>query len=692
MARGDGNTAVCVGVDVGGTFTDVVLSDGTGIWSAKAPTTPGALGRGVLDACRLVAERAGHTLEELLPRVTRFGLGTTAVTNTIAARTGLEVGLITTAGFEDLVPIARGKRIPSDGWLLPPTQLVDRERIVGVAERVDRDGTVLTPLDRDAVRAAGRRLVGTHGVRSLAVSFLWSFLNDANERAAVEELTALFPDVPVMSGAELLPVIREYERTQFALLNAYTATSLDGVVELAEELAALGLRHPPLLVHSGAGSISVEEGRRMPALLAESGPAAGIVAALEVCRAAGVTDAVTGDVGGTSFDLSFIAGGEAGRRSNGELMGIWTAMPMVDIDSVGAGGGSVAWVDSLGILRVGPRSAGAEPGPACYGRGGTEATVTDALVVLGYIDPDNFLGGDMALDAAAAREACDRVGAGLGLDATEAAWGIWEVAQASMARALRGRFAERGVDPRTFAMLSMGGCGALFGAALAGDLGIRRVLMPDLASVLSAFGAAASDVRRERSRSIGAVLPVDPETLRGVVDELTRAVRDDLAADGVAEGDVTVELAADLRFHRQTFELPVVWDGDLDEAGQLRQRDRFLSDYTTRYGKGAIVAGAPVELVTVRSVGLGRTARARRTPTTAGPATAPPEPHGRRRVHTRRSAEPVEVPVYRRADLRPGHEITGPALVDAVDTTSWIPPGATARLDPYLTLDMELAS
>ncbi|MFC0530004.1 hydantoinase/oxoprolinase family protein [Phytohabitans kaempferiae] len=688
----EGVESACIGVDVGGTFTDVVLSDGARVWSAKAPTTPGALGRGVLDACRLVAGRAGLTLERLLPAVSRFGLGTTAVTNTIAARTGRTVGLITTEGFEDLVPIARAKRVPSDGWLLPPAQLVDRERIVGVAERVDRHGAVLREVDRERVREAGRLLVEERGAQSLAVSFLWSFQNDANERAAVEELTALFPGLPVVSGAALLPVIREYERTQFALLNAYTSGALDGVVELADELRALGLRRPPLLVHSGAGSISVDEGRRTPAPLAESGPAAGIVAALEVCRSAGVTEAVTGDVGGTSFDLSFISGGEAGRRSNGELMGIWTAMPMVDIDSVGAGGGSVAWVDSLGILRVGPRSAGAEPGPACYGRGGTEATVTDALVVLGYIDPDNFLGGDMVLDAEAARAACGRIGERLGLDRTDAAWGIWEVAQASMARALRGRFAERGVDPRTFAMLSMGGCGALFGAALARDLGIGRVLVPDLASVLSAFGAAASDVRRERSRSLGVTLPADPATLRGIVDDLTRAVRDDLAADGVADGDITIELAADLRFHRQTFELPIAWDGELDEAGQLRQREKFLAEYTARYGKGAIVAGAPVELVTIRSVGLGRTARARLARAESAPATAPPRPYGSRPVYTSRAGELAKVPVYRRADLRPGHEIAGPALVDAVDTTSWIPPGASARIDQFLTLDMDLGS
>jgi N-methylhydantoinase A len=684
----------CIGVDVGGTFTDVVLSDGGRVWRAKSPTTPSSLGRGVLDACRLVAQQANTTLEELLPRVVRFGLGTTAVTNTIASRTGLRVGLITTRGFEDTVAIARAKRTHRDGWLEPPFQLVDRECVLGVDERVDRGGTVLRALDPADVLAAGRKLVDGHGTQALVVSFLWSFVNDANERAAVAELRRAFPDLPVMSAAELLPVIREYERTQFALLNAYTAGALTGVVELADELLSSGLPHPPLLVHSGAGSISVAEGRRMPALLAESGPAAGIVAALEICRATGIREVVTGDVGGTSFDVSFISGGESGRRSNGELMGVWTAMPMVDIDSVGAGGGSLAWVDAVGILQVGPRSAGAVPGPACYGRGGTEATVTDAVLLLGYLDPDNFLGGQMRLDTEAARAACAAVGDRLGLTALEAAWGIWEVAQASMSGALRREFAQRGVDPRTFAMLAMGGCGALFAADLARALGIRRILVPELASVLSAFGAAASDVRRERSRSVGVILPSEADQLRAVVDGLVAEVRDDLAADGVPAGDIRIELGADLRFLRQTFELPIAWDGDLSAAGQEQLGQRFIAEYTARYGEGATVSGAPVELVTIRAIGMGSTVRAELTSTSQVPDlnSVAPTAATHRAVHTARSGQPEKVPVYRRTDLIPGQTISGPALVDSVDTTTWVPHGATARIDAFANLDMELAT
>jgi N-methylhydantoinase A len=683
-------TAVtCIGVDVGGTFTDVVLSDGTRTWRAKAASTPGELGRGVLAACRLVAERAGTTLEALLPTVSRFGLGTTAVTNTIAARTGRRVGLITTAGFEDLVPMARAMRTPSNGWLVPPTPLVDREWIIGVPERIDRHGEVLTKLDIQAVRAAGRRLVAEHDVEALVVSFLWACVNDSHERTAADELRLEFPGLTVLSAAELHPVIREYERTQFALLNAYTSGALAGVDQLVTTLLELGLPHPPLLIHSGGGSISVREGRRAPASLAESGPAAGVVAALAVCEAAGVTDAVTGDVGGTSFDVSMITGGQPHRRSRGNLMGVWTALPMVDIDSVGAGGGSIGWVDPLGILRVGPQSAGASPGPACYGRGGTAPTVTDALVVLGYIDPREFLGGEMRLDEQAALGACSRLGEKLGTDATATAWGIWEVAKASMVRALRARFAERGMDPRQFTMISMGGCGALFSAAIAHELHMQRVLVPELASVLSAFGAATSDVRRERSKLVGRMIPADPAALRPTVDDLIEAVRGDLAADGVPPELMSIGLGAELRFHRQKFELAMSWPGGIDEESQLAAMRQFTQEYAARYGRGALVSGAPVEIVAMRAIGTGRTVRARldRRPADARGA---PAASGSRRIHQGPNDAPVEAAVVRGSDIRPGHTLTGPAIVDAADTTIWIPAGTSARVDGYGTFDLEI--
>jgi N-methylhydantoinase A len=682
--------AFCIGVDVGGTFTDVVLSDGMSVWRAKAPSTPAALGNGVLSGCRLVAQRARMRLEDLLPQVARFGLGTTAVTNVIATRSGRRVGLVTTQGFEDLVPIARVRRIPRQGWLVPPDSLIDREWILGVAERVDRNGKVLRSLDRAELLQGVRRLRERHGIEAIAVSFLWSCVNPAHEQQAVEAIRAEMPDMSVVSGAALHPVVREYERTTFALLNAYTSGALGGIEELVGELRALGLPHPPLLVHSGGGSISIEEGRKAPATLAESGPAAGVVGALAVSRAAGALNAVGCDMGGTSFDMSIIQNGEPLRRSRGDLMGIWTALPMVDIESVTAGGGSVGWIDAMGFLRVGPESAGSTPGPACYGRGGTRATVTDALVVLGYIDAQRFLGGSMRLDADAARAACAALGSGVGRDAVQIAWGIWEIARVEMARALRAQFAQKGIDPRQFAIVS---CGGLFNVPIAQEIGMKRVLVPELTSVLSAFGAANADVRRERTRAVGRVLPVEPSSLSETLEELAAEVNRDLSADGIAEPARSIQFDADMRFVRQQSELTVACAARLDANSQQTLMDRFRDEYCRRYGRGALALGAGVELVALRAVGRGRTVRAELA-RSADASAAVGKISGRRRLWARIGAhmQQIEVDVTFAAELRPGDRLEGPILLDGADTTVWIPARARARVDEYRTIDIEVGA
>jgi len=685
--------AFCIGVDVGGTFTDVVLSEGTGVWRAKAPSTPEALGQGVINGCRLVAQRAGMRLEDLLPQVVRFGLGTTAVTNVIATRSGRRVGLVTTQGFEELVPIARVRRIPRQGWLVPPDSLIDREWILGVAERIDRNGTVLRSLDRTELLQGVQRLRERHGIQAIAVSFLWSCANPAHEQQAVEAIRADMPDISVVSGAALHPVVREYERTTFALLNAYTSGALGGIEELVVELRSLGLPHPPLLVHSGGGSISIEEGRKSPATLAESGPAAGVVGALAVSRAAGALNAVGCDMGGTSFDMSIIQSGEALRRSRGDLMGIWTALPMVDIESVTAGGGSVGWIDAMGFLRVGPESAGSTPGPACYGRGGTRATVTDALVVLGYIDAHRFLGGSMRLDADAAHAACAALGSRVGRDAVQIAWGIWEIARVEMARALRAQFAQKGIDSRQFAIVSMGGCGGLFNVPIAQEIGMKRVLVPELTSVLSAFGAANADVRRERTRAVGRLLPADPASLSETLETLAAEVNRDLCADGIAEPARSIQFEADMRFVRQQSELTVACGARLDASSQLALMEHFRDEYCRRYGRGALALGAGVELVALRAVGRGRTVRAELTRSAEASAAAG-KISGQRRLWTRIDArmERVEVDVAFTAELRPGDRLEGPILLDGADTTVWIPAGARARVDEYRTIDIEVGA
>jgi N-methylhydantoinase A len=682
----------CVGVDVGGTFTDAVLTDGEHVWTAKVPTTAN-IGEGVMAACELAATRSGATIREVLPEVKRFGLGTTAVTNVIASRRGARVGLLTTKGFEETLRLSRGRLASTDRRLHHGPQLVELEDIVGVDERVDRHGAVLKPLDVDEVVAAASGLVAA-GVEAIAISFLWSMVNADHEARAAEAIAREWPQVPVTSGAALHPVLREYERTTLAVLNAYVSAAFSGIEELARRLVEGGLAAPLLLVHSGGGTISVAESRSRPVWLAESGPAAGVAAAAALATRSGATQCITCDMGGTSFDVSHVQDGVPSRVNRGDLMGIWTALPRVDVESIGAGGGSIAWIDARDMLRVGPQSAGASPGPVCYGRGGEQPTVTDALVVLRYIDPDNFLGGDMALDRVAAVAACAALGARLGLDAEAAAWGIREIALAEMTKAVRSRLATRGLDPRQHPLVSYGGCASLFTADIAKALSAPSVIIPDVASVLSAQGAATSDVRRERVRTVLQPMPCDVVELEKLGDELARQVEADLEADGVGAADRHVSLEADLRFLRQMWELtiPLPWT-PIDEVVVDGLLTGFREEYAKRYGAGSITMGTPVQLVAVRAVGIGSTIHGELTPRLDRDG----HPAGGIRSGRKRSVRlgvdedaSVDVEVYDDVELIVGQSVVGPALIDRSDTTTWVPLGVRASRDSSGSVVLEV--
>ncbi len=686
---------LCIGIDVGGTFTDCVLTEGNRVWRAKSPTTPGEIGKGVLAAAALACERRGESLRATMPQVARFGLGTTAITNVLAARVGKRVGLVTTAGFEEMIPFARGSRVIDDeGWLITPPSIIDLDTIAGVAERIDREGRVVIPLDPAHAESAIRRLVEHGKIEALVVSFLWGFRNPVHEELVVALARRNYPEITVLSAGLLHPAAREFERTSFALLNAYVSGALGGIDELAAELALLGLKPSLLLVHSQGGSISIAEAKNRPLGLAASGPAAGVAACVAVAKAAGITEVVTCDVGGTSFDVSVIVGGEPASRTRGEVMGMWTALRQVDVESIGAGGGSLGWIDARGLLRVGPQSAGSVPGPACYGRGGARATVTDALVVLGYIDPDRFLGGDFKLDAAAARAACAALGEQIGMDLESTAWGIRRLALAGMVKATRGRTGMLGLDLRRQAFLSFGGSGSLFTPDLAIAVAAKKVLVPELASVLSAFGAATTDIRRERIRSMIALFPLDPTTVARVTSELAQSVLDDLAADGVREADRSVYFEADLRFARQISEIAMpLPGGTFDADAETALLGAFRAEYARRYGHGALALGAPIELATIRAVGIGRTTQAVLSPTNVdvvSEGTAAPVARRRSVRLERGDAGREDIAVFDGDRLRPGHTLGGPALIDARDTTIWIPAGATATVNGQGTLVMEM--
>ena len=688
--------ALRIGIDVGGTFTDVVVEWPAGHVRTKVFSTPSAPAQGVLAACGAAAGLFASSVEELMSRTERLALGTTAVTNLIATGTGRTVGLLTTRGFEDLVPLARGYRRSEGGWLVPPPTIVPRGRIVGIDERSDRSGSVVRKVDDDEVAAAAEHLVRGCAVGSLVVSFLWSFRNPSNEVRAASIAANAHPSVPVTAASQLSPVIREYERTQLALLNASVAGSLDWLEPLEEELRGLGFRRRLLLTHSNGGVVSASYATSVPVGLVQSGPAAGAAASSQLVGSLEEPGAVTCDMGGTSLDVALILGDTPLLRSRGRVMEQWTCLPMVDVDSVGAGGGSIAWADALGGLRVGPQSAGADPGPACYDRGGTDPTVTDALLILGYLDPHRFLGGRMALDADRAHEACERLGRELGLSVDEVAWGIREIALARMTKAVRNRLATRGLAASDLALVAFGGCGPLVGAEIAERVGTRRCVTPALASVFSAYGAATSPLRRQRSASVVRPMPIADRELQALCEELSAQALADLDEGAAGSEPRRVDLEADLRFERQSHDLTVALHGvDPGSVTASHLTQRFVDEYAGRYGTAALSTGVRVELVTLRATAVGQSGPANGNGSPPEPASAPgtgEPPAGRspdrRTVRIERAAPPTAVAVVRWSSMRSGQRLSGPALVDAPDTTAWIPPGHQALRLPDESLSI----
>jgi N-methylhydantoinase A len=680
--------AYAIGIDIGGTFTDCFVTDGVGGWRGKAQTTPRALDDGLVHALEAAAADMGTALPDVLGETVHFALATTAVTNCLAERRGAPTGLLVTEGFADLWPMARGHRLGVDGMSHPLPTLVARRHIAEVPERVDREGRVLVALDEAAVERAVDRLVRDERVESLAVCLLWSFRHPAHERRVGEIARTRHPDVPVSCSADLFPVIREYERMTTTVLNAYTWRAFSAFLDAVESrLAAAGLRVPVAVMQSNGGTLAPAEARARPVFLAQSGPVAGVTAAEALAATLGLDDVITGDAGGTSFDVAVVHRGEAERRVRAELFGLWTGLAMVAVRSIGAGGGSVAWRDARGILRVGPRSVGAEPGPACYGRGGEEPAVTDALVALGLIDPRNFLGGRVLLDGESAVAALGRLGRQVGLDADATARGVYRLAREEMTLAVKGLLVERGLDPRRFAFVCYGGSGPLFGAPIARALGIRRVVVPSLAAVFSAYGAATADVRREAVRTLFATLPVGPGVLADAFAALEAEVRAAFTAEAVPADRVTLRREVDLRFHRQTWEVTVPLAG-LDAAAVDGLGDAFRARYAELYGTGALAAAAGVDLVNCRVVGVGRVPRPAPAAVPRGPSDSRPAEAGARVVWL--DDQRVRVGVYDGERLAPGMVLAGPALVERRDTTILVPPGGRAEVDGAQSLVIDV--
>lgn len=656
-----------LGVDVGGTFTDAVLAVDGRLITAKAPTTPADQSDGVMAAIRAALERAGTAAAD----VREFSHGMTVATNALLEGRGARTAFVATEGFEDLIALGRQDR-PELYRLCAagPQPLTPPERRFGAPERMTPDGP-LRPLGPDAAASLARRVAASHP-EAVAVALLHSYRHAAHERRLGEALAAVLPDAHVSLSHQVVGTFREFERAASTEIDAALSPLLAGYLRrLAERCRTAGLPEPAIMQSNG-GLIDLPSAAAHAAWTVLSGPAGGAAGAAHIARLSGAEHALCFDMGGTSCDVCVVDAGAVQERSAGHIGGRPIALPMVAVHTVGAGGGSIAWRDSGGALRVGPRSAGADPGPACYGRGGTQPTVTDAHLVLGYLAGDAPLAGGVELDRGAAERAVAALARRLGIDTADCAAGIVRVAGAEMVRALRVVTVERGIDPRRYALLAFGGAGPLHAAQIAAELGITRIICPAASGVLAALGLVVSPRRRDAQHSVflsGEELRAD--ALSAVLGELGRRARAEL-------GDTTAELSAvyELRYRGQAFELPVVAPLNADPE-QLR--GAFEALHEERYGYHA--PEQALELVTVRVTATsGRSEVALDTPD------RPPELRRGRRS-ARLGGERVELEVLRGYPPA-GTEISGPAVVELPEATLLVPDGWAGRVDEHGTIEL----
>ena len=675
-----------IGVDSGGTFTDVCLFDDAGgrieVW--KVPSTPDDPSRGIAQGVEEALARVGAAAGD----IAYFGHGTTVATNALIQHRGVRTGLITTDGFRDLLEIGRQKRPELyDMQADKPPVLVTRDLRLEVPERVHHDGRVETALDEAAVRAAVRRLRAA-GVQAVAVCFLYGFVRPAHEQAAMRIVAEEFPDAFACASHQVAPEFREYERLSTTVVNAYLGPIMQRyIARLGERLRALGVAVAPHLTQSNGGVIGFDAAARLPVRTVLSGPSTGVVGAQAIGALTGIPDLITFDMGGTSTDVALLAGGVCRLASEAVVHGYPIKAPMLDIHTVGAGGGSIAYVDSGGLLKVGPRSAGAAPGPVCYGLGNTEPTVTDANVLLQTLNPVALLGGRMAVRQDLSRAAIGGLAARLGMGVMETAQGILAVVTANMAKAIRVISVQRGHDPRDYTLVAFGGAGPLHAARLARELDIARIIIPRNPGILCATGLLLTDLRADFAAT-------ELTTLAAAAIPRVSAAFASLEAragvwfdeEGIAAGHTA--RSVDMRYAGQNYELPVALpQGPVTAASLDALAEGFAAAHRRIYG--FIAEGEPVQLVTFRVEATGP------VPKASFPAHAEVGPDAGAAIMTRRgvwlpeAGGFVDCPVYDRERLAAGHRIAGPAIVEQMDATTVILPGMTARVEPYLNLILE---
>ncbi|HLU78139.1 MAG TPA: hydantoinase/oxoprolinase family protein [Burkholderiaceae bacterium] len=664
-----------IAVDIGGTFTDVVGRDASGALKYfKIPTTRTNESVAVLESIERIESSWGVPPGE----ISRFMHGTTVATNAILERKGARMGLLTTAGFKDVLAIGRQMRHQMYDVILEsetPEFLIPGRRRKEVTERIAADGTVLVPLDETQLMQAVDELV-EDGVEAIAICFLFSFKNSAHERRARDLINEKYPDIALAVSHLVDPAFREYERTVVTAFDGYVKPVIDRYLSRLEDgLAQKGVTAPFQIMQSRGGLMASKIARSKPVRLFLSGPAGGVIGARITGLGADEHNLITVDIGGTSCDIALISDGKALIRSEGVIDGYPLRVPMVDVNSIGSGGGSIAWVDAAGGLRVGPESAGSEPGPACYGRGGERPTVTDASVVLGYIDPANFSGGALTLNPDLARKAIGTLAKELGMSIEETALGIHRIVNAQMAEGIRLVSIRQGLDPRQFAMMPLGGGGALHITPLARDLGITRVVVPPYPGVLAAAGLLAAPVEHEAATAYGQdVETLDIDHMNGVLETLDAECSALMAAEDVDPTTTRIHHFADICYTGQGYTLSVELKKTGDVIGSMYED--FIEIHRRVYGYATRSPARIVNLRAVHQAGGSETIDSSEFSVKEGELKP-----GKRMIRVSTVNGEIEAAIYQRETLPAGAEFEGPAIVEQVDTTTLIEPGWHARVD-----------
>lgn len=682
-----------VGVDSGGTFTDVCLFDEASgeiaVW--KVSSTPDDPSRGIAQGVEEGMRTCTGARDNPAAAISYLGHGTTVATNALITHRGAKVGLVTTEGFRDLLEIGRQKRPDLyDLFASKPPTLVPRDLRFEVAERMLHTGAVSVPLDEAAVRRSAQALREA-GVGAVAVCFLYSFINPVHEQAACRILAEELPGVFICGSHQIAPEFREFERLSTATVNAYLGPIMHRYISrLTPRLQALGLPVAPHLTQSNGGVVRFETAAETPVRAVLSGPSTGVVAAQAIGAQAGFGDIITFDMGGTSSDVALMAGGQTARTNESTVHGYPIKAPMLDIHTVGAGGGSIASIDSGGLLKVGPESAGADPGPVCYGRGATDPTVTDANIVLQVLNPTHLLAGRMEVRRDLAVAAITRMADTLGMEVMDTAQGIISVVTANMAKAIRVISVQRGHDPRAYALMAFGGAGPLHAVRLAQELGMTRVIVPRNPGILCAMGLLLTDLRADFSTT--RLVPLDVADLPAIAAAAAQVEHEAEAwftAEAIAPDSRRALRKVDMRYEGQNYELSIpVPDGPITAATLTALRDGFTQAHKRLYGFA--VEDERIFCVTFRAEALGLVQKAELPRRAIGPADATSAITGTRPVWFPETRAFTETTLLSRELLAPGMAFSGPAIVEQMDTTTLVPPGVTVRVDEIDNLILEV--